>query len=42
MRKLSGQSLTPTLLVGDRLLPDFGPDELETFLGKHQITPDAR
>jgi len=42
MRKLSGQSLTPTLLVGDFLLPDFGPDELEVFLRKHQITPDAR
>ena len=37
MRKLSGQSRTPTLVVGNLVLPDFGPDELEVFLKRHKI-----
>lgn len=37
MRERSGQSLTPTLVIGDRVLPDFGPDELEVFLKRHNI-----
>jgi glutaredoxin len=37
MIKLSGQRYTPTLVVGGRVLPDFGPDELEAFLHEHQI-----
>lgn len=41
MQQLSGQRLTPTLVVGDLLLPDFGPDELARFLANHRITPDA-
>ncbi len=39
MIRISGQRLTPTLLVGDKVLPDFGPDELERFLEQHQIRP---
>lgn len=39
MIKLSGQRLTPTLVAGELVLPDFGPDELEAFLQKHAITP---
>ncbi len=39
MIRLSGQRLTPTLVVGDKILPDFGPDELLAFLEKHQIRP---
>ncbi len=39
MRRLSGQSLTPTLVVGDKVLPDFGTDELEEFLKEHNIQP---
>jgi glutaredoxin 3 len=39
MIRLSGQRLTPTLVVGEKVLPDFGPDELVAFLEKHQIMP---
>ena len=40
MIRLSGQSLTPTLVTGDGLvLPDFGPDELAAFVRKHSIQP---
>lgn len=40
MIELSGQPLTPTLLVDDeKVLPDFGPEELERFFRKHQIEP---
>ncbi len=31
MRKLSGQSLTPTIDVDGKILADFGPDQLERF-----------
>lgn len=37
MRELSGQSLTPTLVAGDLVLPDFGTDKLEVFLKRHKI-----
>lgn len=40
MRQLSGQSLTPTLAVGadrDLVLADFGTDELEPFLARHNL-----
>ncbi len=39
MKKLSGQRLTPTLLIeqGDLLLPDFDTDQLENFLQKHGL-----
>jgi len=39
MMELSGQSLTPTLVVGDQVLPDFGPEELESFLLEHDRRP---
>jgi glutaredoxin len=39
MIRLSGQGLTPTLVADDKVLPDFGPDELEFFLKKHSILP---
>ncbi len=39
MRRVSGQSLTPTLVVGDKLLPDFGVPELKKFLESEGIVP---
>jgi len=40
MIKLSGQKKTPTLVLDDgRLLADFGPEELEEFVKKHDLTP---
>lgn len=39
MIRLSGQRLTPTLVVGEKILPDFGPDELAVFLKQHDIQP---
>ena len=40
MIRLSGQTRTPTLATGDgRLLADFGPDDLASFMEKHSIAP---
>ena len=39
MIRLSGQRLTPTLVVDEKVLADFGPDELEIFLKQHSIQP---
>lgn len=40
MIQLSGQTKTPTLLTSDgKVLPDFGPDELDAFVKKHGIKP---
>ena len=40
MIQLSDQTRTPTLVTGDgKLLADFGPDELATFIEKHSIAP---
>jgi glutaredoxin 3 len=39
MKRISGQTYAPTLVVGDLFLPDFGPDELEDFLKEHNILP---
>ena len=39
MIRISGQRLTPTLVVGDKVLPDFGPEELLAFLDQHGIKP---
>jgi glutaredoxin len=39
MVRLSGQRLTPTLVVGEKVLPDFGPEELDLFLKQHSIQP---
>lgn len=40
MRRLSGQSKTPTLVTDDgEVLPDFGPDELADFVKEHGLAP---
>ena len=40
MIQLSGQSRTPTLVTGDgKVLPDFGPEELDAFVTKHGLKP---
>jgi glutaredoxin 3 len=39
MKRLSHQSYTPTLVFGDLLLADFGPEKLEEFLKKHNLQP---
>jgi glutaredoxin 3 len=39
LRAISGQTATPTLVAGDLVLRDFGPDELEDFLKEHNIRP---
>jgi len=39
MIRTSGQAYTPTLAADDKLLADFGPDELQAFLQKHEIKP---
>jgi glutaredoxin 3 len=36
---VSGQPYAPTLVAGELVLPDFGPDELEDFLKEHNIRP---
>jgi glutaredoxin 3 len=36
---VSGQTYAPTLVAGDLVLRDFGPDELEDFLKEHNIRP---
>jgi glutaredoxin len=41
MRKLSGQSYTPTLVIGDLLLADFDTDELEEFIEENDLKPQA-
>ena len=40
MIKISGQSRTPTLVTIDgKILPDFGPDELASFVKEHHLQP---
>jgi glutaredoxin 3 len=39
MIQLSGQTYTPTLVVKEKVLADFGPEELESFLTDHHISP---
>lgn len=39
MQKLSGQRFVPTLVVGAKLLADFGSAELEQFLKAESILP---
>jgi hypothetical protein len=43
MLKLSGQRLTPTLVVEStgKILPDFDVGQLETFLGKNGLLKKA-
>ena len=40
MEALSGQTLSPTMSVGDLVLADFGVPELERFLEENEISPD--
>jgi glutaredoxin len=39
LQRISRQTYAPTLVIGELVLPDFGPDELEEFLNKHNIVP---
>jgi glutaredoxin len=39
MRRISDQTYAPTLVVGNLVLPDFGPDELAEFLEEHDLKP---
>ena len=36
---VSGQTFAPTLVAGELVLSDFGPDELADFLKEHNIRP---
>ena len=42
MRKISGQTMSPTLAVGELVLPDFDTDELEEFLDEHDLQPPGK
>jgi glutaredoxin 3 len=35
LRRLSGQTMCPTLVAGDAVLPDFDTGQLELFLKEH-------
>jgi glutaredoxin 3 len=37
MKRLSGQTKTPTMRWGDEILADFGADELDAFLRKRNV-----
>jgi glutaredoxin 3 len=37
LKRISGQTKAPTLVVDDLVLADFGPEELVAFLQKHQL-----
>ena len=39
MKRLSGQTLAPTVTFGELILPDCGVPELRAFLKKHEIRP---
>jgi glutaredoxin 3 len=39
LKRMSGRPYAPTLVIGDLVLPDFGLDELEDFLKRHNILP---
>ena len=39
MIRLSGQRRAPTMEVGGKVLADFGPDELATFVRDNGLTP---
>lgn len=39
MREISGQSLTPTLEIGDKVLADFDTGQLSAFLEENGIKP---
>lgn len=37
LKRISGQTRAPTLVAGDRVLADFGPEELEQFLKRLNV-----
>jgi glutaredoxin 3 len=39
LKRISGQTYTPTLVFGDHVVSDFGLDQLEEFLKEHNISP---
>ena len=39
LKRISNQTYTPTMVIGDLQLLDFGLDELEEFLKEHNILP---
>jgi glutaredoxin len=39
MKRLSDQTLVPTLVAGDEVLANFDTDQLEKFLREHDIVP---
>jgi glutaredoxin 3 len=39
LKRISGQTYTPTLVIGGQVLSDFGPDQLAEFLKEHSIFP---
>lgn len=39
MQRISGQRFVPTLVVGDKVLADFGTDELDAFLKREGLQP---
>ena len=41
LKRVSGQTYAPTLVVGELVLPDFDTEELEDFLEEHDIRPQA-
>lgn len=41
LKRVSGQTYAPTLVVGDLVLPDFDTEGLEDFLEEHDIRPQA-
>ena len=41
MVDISGQSLAPTLVAGDLVLPDFADGVVAAVLMRHEITPET-
>jgi glutaredoxin len=39
LKRISGQTLTPTLAWENSVLADFGPKDLEEFLEAHNVQP---
>jgi len=39
LKRISGQTFAPTLVRGNLVLSDFGPEDLEEFLAAHDIQP---
>ncbi len=42
MRRISGQSLTPTIDIDGQVLPDFSVDELKRFLDEIEVKYPAQ